>query len=84
MSNPNHTPRQEALLIEVEAIKRAYDSVKRKHNHFTDDLTPAYRRDVCNVLADRYNKRCDDLRLDFIPLRQVRLLDDGQLDDVRA
>lgn len=65
MSNPSHSPRTEAIMMEVEAVRRAYlnpDSL------MADGVTPAYRRDVRRALAKRYNRLLEAYKLDGMGL----------------
>lgn len=71
MSNPIHTPREEARLIEAEALRRAFLDVKQDRRSFTDELSPAYRRDVLRALAKRYNRLLDDYGFDGLPLDET-------------
>ncbi len=66
MSNPLHTPRVEAEMVALEAVKRAHGNLDA---FIQPGATPAYRRDVLNALAARYNKMLDASGADgmFIP-----------------
>lgn len=68
MPNPNHTPRVEASLIILEAIKRQYGAIVNGGGLIAD-CTPAYRRDVVNELGVRYNAMCERAKVDYLPLR---------------
>lgn len=68
MGNPAHSAKTEAALVEVEAIRQAHYHLKRDGWYVDADLTPAYKRDVLNALAERYRKRCDELGVDYLPI----------------
>jgi hypothetical protein len=65
MSNPDHTPKVEAEMIIIEALRRI---VKHPHfiEHFMDDVTPAYRRDVKRHLAKIHNKLLNESGFDGV------------------
>jgi len=61
MSNPIHPASIEAVLIEVEAIRRAHRHVD---DFIANGTTPAYRVKVLDLLANRYNALLDEHGLD--------------------
>ena len=71
---PKHSPKVEAELIEMEAIRVAHHDVVNGHGRFIDfNARRSYRRDVANHLAKRYNALLDKYEAHGLPIAEVSI-----------